>query len=75
MHSAWVCQRQGQGQANVSQMQYASHGVVTEEMAHVAQLDNPPESLVMEEVARCRMIIPANINHPNLEPLAIGIAS
>jgi phosphomethylpyrimidine synthase len=29
----------------------------------------------MEEVARGRMIIPANINHTNLEPMAIGIAS
>ena len=29
----------------------------------------------MEEVARGRLIIPANINHLNLEPMAIGIAS
>ena len=29
----------------------------------------------MEEVARGRMIIPANINHTGLEPMAIGIAS
>ena len=44
-------------------------------MAHVARRENLPESLVREEVARGRMIIPANINHPNLEPMAIGIAS
>ena len=44
-------------------------------MAHVAKRENLPESLVMEEVARGRMIIPANINHTNLEPMAIGIAS
>ena len=56
-------------------MHYARQGVITEEMAHVAKRENLPESLVMEEVARGRMIIPANINHPNLEPMAIGIAS
>jgi len=73
MRSAWIEKRKGQ--ANVSQMHYARQGVVTEEMAHVARRENLPESLVMEEVARGRMIIPANINHPNLEPMAIGIAS
>ena len=46
-------------------------GVVTEEMLHVAKRENLPESLVMEEVARGRMIIPANINPTNLEPMAI----
>ena len=44
-------------------------------MSPVAKRENLPESLVMEEVARGRMIIPANINHTNLEPMAIGIAS
>ena len=73
MRSAWIEKRKGQ--ANVSQMHYARQGVITEEMAHVAKRENLPESLVMEEVARGRMIIPANINHPGLEPMAIGIAS
>ncbi len=73
MRSAWIEKRRGD--ANVSQMHYARQGVVTEEMAHVAKRENLPESLVREEVARGRMIIPANINHPGLEPMAIGIAS
>jgi phosphomethylpyrimidine synthase len=73
MRSAWIEKRRGQ--ANVTQLHYARQGVVTEEMAHVAKRENLPESLVMEEVARGRMIIPANINHANLEPMAIGIAS
>ena len=73
MRSAWIQKRLGH--ANVSQMHYARQGVVTEEMAFVARRENLPDSLVMEEVARGRMIIPANINHPNLEPMAIGIAS
>jgi phosphomethylpyrimidine synthase len=73
MRTEWVSARKGQ--ANVSQMHYARKGVVTEEMTYVATIENLPESLVMEEVARGRMIIPANVNHTNLEPMAIGIAS
>ena len=73
MRASWIESRQGQ--ANVSQMHYARQGVITEEMTHVAKRENLPESLIMEEVARGRMIIPANINHANLEPMAIGIAS
>ena len=64
MRTEWVSARKGQ--ANVSQMHYARKGVVTEEMAYVATIENLPESLVMEVVARGRMIIPANVNHTNL---------
>ena len=56
-------------------MHFARKGEITEEMVFVAKRENLPETLVMEEVARGRMIIPANINHTNLEPMAIGIAS
>ena len=73
MRSSWVESRKGQ--TNVSQLHYARQGLVTEEMVYVARRENLPETLVMEEVARGRMIIPANINHTNLEPMAIGIAS
>lgn len=73
MRTEWVAKRRGQG--NVSQMHYARQGVITEEMNYVAQRENLPVELIREEVARGRMIIPANINHTNLEPMAIGIAS
>ncbi|NEO34593.1 MAG: thiamine biosynthesis protein ThiC, partial [Symploca sp. SIO3C6] len=73
MRTEWVAKRRGQ--ANVSQMHYARKGVITEEMAYVARRENLPAGLIQEEVARGRMIIPANINHTNLEPMAIGIAS
>ncbi|NJN02787.1 MAG: phosphomethylpyrimidine synthase ThiC [Leptolyngbyaceae cyanobacterium RM1_1_2] len=73
MRSQWIAQRQGQ--ANVSQMHYARQGTITEEMRYVAQRENLSPELIRDEVARGRMIIPANINHPNLEPMAIGIAS
>lgn len=73
MRTEWVAKRRGQG--NVTQMHYARQGVITEEMQYVARRENLPADLIREEVARGRMIIPANINHTNLEPMAIGIAS
>src|SRR5205085_8144992 len=47
----------------------------TEGMQYVAKREKLEPELVRSEVARGRMIIPANIHHPNLEPMAIGIAS
>ncbi|WP_126146579.1 phosphomethylpyrimidine synthase [Synechococcus elongatus] len=73
MRSDWIAPRRGQ--ANVTQMHYARQGVITEEMDFVARRENLPADLIRDEVARGRMIIPANINHTNLEPMAIGIAS
>lgn len=73
MRSEWVARRRGQ--ANVTQMHFARQGVITEEMEYVAQRENLPAELIRSEVARGRMIIPANINHTNLEPMCIGIAS
>src|SRR5437899_12968322 len=60
---------------NVSQMHFARQGVVTEEMEYVAKREKLEPELIRSEVARGRMIIPANVNHRNLEPMAIGIAS
>lgn len=73
MRTNWIAQRQGH--ANVTQMHYARQGIVTEEMYHVANREGLTAELIRDEVARGRMIIPANINHPNLEPMCIGIAS
>ena len=68
---------------NVSQMHYARKGIVTPEMEFIAIRENlgmdaaslksriTPE-FVRDEVARGRAIIPANINHPESEPMIIG---
>ena len=68
---------------NVSQMHYARQGVVTPEMEFIAIRENlgreaagqksriTPE-FVRDEVARGRAVIPANINHPEAEPMIIG---
>ncbi len=58
-----------------TQMHYARKGVVTEEMRFIAARERLAPELIRDEVARGRMIIPANINHPNLEPMCIGVAS
>jgi len=58
---------------NRSQMHYAKKGIVTEEMTVVASKEGVSPEFIREEVALGRMVIPANICHVNLEPIAIGI--
>src|ERR1700741_1603319 len=65
---------EGTGDWNMSQMHFARKGMITEEMAFVAQREKLSPELIRSEVAKGTMIIPANINHPELEPMAIGVA-
>ena len=55
-----------------TQMYYAKKGVITPEMNYVAQAETLNPQLVRSEVAAGKMIIPANIHHENLLPMAIG---
>lgn len=57
---------------NVTQMHYAKKGQITPEMEFIAIRENIDPEFVREEVARGRAIIPANINHPESEPMIIG---
>ncbi len=66
--------------SRVTQRDYALAGIVTPEMEWVAIRESfgaaqpvTPE-FVRDEVARGAAIIPANPNHPELEPMAIGRA-
>jgi phosphomethylpyrimidine synthase len=56
----------------VTQMHYARRGEVTPEMEFIALREEMDPDLVRSEVARGRAIIPANINHPETEPMIIG---
>ncbi|MDR0711857.1 MAG: phosphomethylpyrimidine synthase ThiC [Prevotellaceae bacterium] len=68
---------------NITQMYYAQQGVITPEMEYVAIRENlqgealgiathiTPE-FVRDEVAAGRAVIPANVNHPEAEPMIIG---
>ena len=55
-----------------TQMYYAKKGIITPEMSYVAQAEALNPELVRSEVAAGKMIIPANIHHENLLPMAIG---
>ncbi len=72
----WIARRKAENRdGNFCQMHYARAGVITEEMQFVAQRERLSPDVVRGEVARGRMIIPANINHPELEPMCIGVES
>ncbi|HVS11435.1 MAG TPA: phosphomethylpyrimidine synthase ThiC [Planctomycetota bacterium] len=70
LRESWVAPRRGD--ANVSQMHYARAGIVTEEMAFAAAREGCDPELVRSEIARGRAILPANVRHPELEPMLIG---
>ncbi len=61
----------------MTQIEAARKGVVTEEMRCVAARENLDPELIRSEVARGRMVIPANKVHlqKRLEPMCIGVAS
>ena len=55
-----------------TQMHYARRGELTKQMSYVAKIEGVSENLVMDEVAKGSIIIPANVNHTNLKPMGIG---
>ena len=73
MRSEWITPRLND--TIRTQMHYGRNGVVTEEMQYIAKRERLEPDLIRSEVARGRMIIPANIHHTNLEPMCIGVAS
>ncbi|MBF0122526.1 MAG: phosphomethylpyrimidine synthase ThiC [Candidatus Omnitrophica bacterium] len=61
--------RSGQG---TNQMMAARKGKVTPEVEFVAIREGLKPDFVRKEVAQGRVIIPANVRHPEAEPMAIG---
>ena len=63
--------------AAVTQIEAARAGVTTPEMQYVAQRESLDAELIRSEVARGRLVIPANKVHlaGRLEPMGIGIAA
>src|SRR6058998_196963 len=61
----------------VTQMHHARQGALTPEMRRVAEREDLAPELVREEIARGRLIIPANVGHlaKRLDPMAIGKAA
>src|SRR5437667_5726532 len=58
--------------SRVTQMHYARRGEITPEMEFVALREGMSPEFVRDEVARGRAILPANVNHPETEPMMIG---
>jgi phosphomethylpyrimidine synthase len=56
----------------VTQMHYARRGEVTREMEFAAIREGLAPETVRDELARGRAILPANVNHPESEPMVIG---
>lgn len=75
--------RRAKAGKQISQMYYAKQGIITPEMEYVAIRENmncaeagilthiTPE-FVRDEIAAGRAVLPANINHPEAEPMIIG---
>ncbi|MDO7253754.1 phosphomethylpyrimidine synthase ThiC [Helicobacter cappadocius] len=57
-----------------TQLYYAKRGIITPEMEYIANKECLNSETIRKEVAKGRLIIPANINHINLEPMGIGVA-
>ena len=82
----WIAEREISYQSdkrfkdNVTQLAYAKNGIITKEMEFAAARENSftdseskvTSELVRSEIASGRAIIPANIKHPELEPMVIG---
>jgi phosphomethylpyrimidine synthase len=56
-----------------TQMHLARAGIITPEMRRVAVREQLEPDLIRAEVARGRMVIPANVHHAALDPMAIGL--
>ena len=82
----WIAERANSFQSdqrfndNVTQLTYAKNGIITKEMEFAAARENSftdsenkvTAEFVRSEIASGRAIIPANIKHPELEPMVIG---
>lgn len=64
--------RKAKSGKNLTQMHYARQGVITKEMEYIAVREGLDAEFIRKEVALGRAIIPANVNHPEVEPMIIG---
>ncbi len=72
LRHGWIESRLATTDGNNTQMHYARQGLITEEMRFVAIRENVQPEFVRDELAAGRAIIPANIRHPEIEPMIIG---
>jgi phosphomethylpyrimidine synthase len=70
LRTPWIEKRKST--ARPTQLYYARRSQITEEMYFAAAREGLQPEFVRDEVAAGRAIIPANVNHPELEPMVIG---
>ncbi|MCW2504838.1 MAG: thiC [Actinomycetia bacterium] len=73
LRESWIADRRPLDGA-VTQLAYARAGEITTEMEFVAGREGVPVTLVRDEIAAGRAVLPANIRHPEMEPMIIGSA-
>jgi phosphomethylpyrimidine synthase len=59
----------------MTQMDLARKGTISPAMQRVAEREGLDAGTIRDEVARGRMVIPANVHHGPLDPMAIGLAA
>jgi phosphomethylpyrimidine synthase len=69
LRAEWIAARNG---GHRTQRGYARHGTITPEMEFVALREGVTPEFVMQELAAGRAVLPANVNHPETEPMIIG---
>lgn len=82
LREAWIAERRDAATSRIehggaeldcpTQLHYAKQGIVTPEMAYVAVREGLEAEFVRAEIAAGRAILPANVNHPETEPMIIG---
>lgn len=56
----------------MTQLELAKKGSISPQIKAAARYEGVAESVILDAVASGEMVIPANINHKSLKPLAIG---
>ncbi|MFP4648440.1 MAG: phosphomethylpyrimidine synthase ThiC [Halorhodospira sp.] len=69
IRAPWISER---GEGAPTQLGYARAGLITPEMEYVALREGCAPAFIRDEVARGRAVIPANVRHPEAEPMGIG---
>ncbi|MEU5153375.1 phosphomethylpyrimidine synthase ThiC [Glycomyces sp. NPDC021274] len=82
LRAGWIAERAGAASSTIehegdqldcpTQLHYAKQGIVTPEMEFVAVREGLEAEFVRAEIAAGRAILPANVNHPETEPMIIG---
>jgi phosphomethylpyrimidine synthase len=70
LREEWIARRSGTPRP--TQLHFARKGEITEEMSFAAAREGLQPEFVRDEIAAGRAIIPANVFHPELEPMIIG---